>query len=71
MTESIMNTNALPEILLKLIPTDKVRVMEIDGEIRLIPLQESKEVSSINDLLIHPTLDTRGWTFNREEANER
>jgi len=40
MTESIMNTNALPELLLKLIPTDKVRVMEIDGEIRLIPLQE-------------------------------
>jgi len=40
MTESIMNTNALPEILLKLITTDKVRVMEIDGEIRLIPLQE-------------------------------
>ena len=71
MTESIMNTNALPEILLKLIPTDKVRVMEIDGEIRLIPLQESKEVSSINNLLIPPTLDTRGWTFNREEANER
>ena len=71
MTEIIMNTNALPEILLNLIPTDKVRVMEIDGEIRLIPLQESKEVTSINDLLIPPTLDTRGWTFNREEANER
>ncbi|MDR1706226.1 MAG: hypothetical protein LBS19_16310 [Clostridiales bacterium] len=23
------------------------------------------------DLLLPPTLDTRGWKFNREEANER
>jgi len=40
MTESIMNTKALPEVLFKLITTDKVRVMEMSGEIRLIPLQE-------------------------------
>jgi hypothetical protein len=30
-----------------------------------------KEVSSVSDLLIPPTLDTRGWKFNKEEANER
>jgi len=24
-----------------------------------------------SDLLLPPTLDTKGWKFNREEANER
>ena len=41
MTETVMYTNALSEVLLKLIPTEKVRVKEIDGEIRLTPVQES------------------------------
>ena len=41
MTETIMNTNTLPEFLFKMIPTEKVRVKEIDGEIRLIPVEES------------------------------
>ena len=30
-----------------------------------------EEVSSISDMLLPPTLDTRGWKFDREEANER
>jgi len=41
MTETVINTTALSEILLKLIPTEKVRVKEIDGEIRLTPVKES------------------------------
>jgi hypothetical protein len=24
-----------------------------------------------SDLLLSPTMDTKGWKFNREEANER
>ena len=40
MTEIIMNTKALPEMLFKLIKTEKVKVSEINGEIRLIPMQE-------------------------------
>jgi hypothetical protein len=27
--------------------------------------------SSIRDILLPPTLDTSGWKFDREEANER
>jgi hypothetical protein len=30
-----------------------------------------KEVSSVKDLLIPPTLDTRGWKFDRGDGNER
>ena len=37
MTEIVLNTNTLPEPLFNLIPTKKVRINEVDGEIRLIP----------------------------------
>ena len=38
------------------------------------PTMEEEEgliASRKSDLLLSPTLDTRGWKFNREEANER
>ena len=41
MTDTIMNTTALPEILLKLINTEKVRVKESDGIIQLMPVKEN------------------------------
>ena len=40
MTETVMNTKALPEVLFRLIKTEKVKVHEADGEIRLIPIQD-------------------------------
>ena len=39
MTEMVLNTAALPEILLRLIQTEKVTLREMDGEIRLKPIQ--------------------------------
>ena len=30
-----------------------------------------EEVSSVRDILLPPSLDTRRWKFDREEANER
>ena len=41
MTETIINTKSLHEVLLKLIQTEKVKLSETDGEIRLIPIEES------------------------------
>jgi hypothetical protein len=41
MTETVMNKTALPEILLKMIPTEKARVKEIDGIIQLMPVKEN------------------------------
>jgi hypothetical protein len=41
MTETVLNTKTLPEALSKLIRTEKVKVRETDGEIHLIPIQES------------------------------
>jgi len=39
MMETVMNTNTLPEPLFSLIRTEKVKVRETGGEIRLIPIQ--------------------------------
>ena len=43
MTEKVMNTNALPEVLFELIKTEKVRVKEMDGVIQLMPLKENAD----------------------------
>ena len=40
MSETVLNTKALPETLFRLIQTEKVALHETDGEIRLIPIQE-------------------------------
>ena len=41
MIETVMNTSTLPEFLLRIIPTEKVRVKEIDGMIQLMPVKEN------------------------------
>ena len=41
MTEMVLNTRALPEPLFQLIHTEKVKVREAQGEIRLIPIRET------------------------------
>jgi len=43
MTETIMTKKALPEILLRLIPTEKVRVRETNGVIQIVPVKENSD----------------------------
>ena len=43
MIESVINTKSLPDVLFKLIPTEKVRVYEIDGTIQLVPVKETTD----------------------------
>jgi len=40
MTETTISTKALPEFLFRLIRTEKVKVYETDGTIRLVPVEE-------------------------------
>lgn len=42
MTEIVMNTNTLPEPLLRMIRTEKVKVNEANGVISLTPILEIK-----------------------------
>ena len=46
MTETVMTTKALPEILLKLITTEKVIVKESNGVIHLTPVNEATDCTS-------------------------
>ena len=43
MTDMVMNTASLPEILFKLITTEKVRVKESGGVIQLVPVKENTD----------------------------
>jgi hypothetical protein len=45
MNETVMSISALPEFLLRIIPTEKVRVKEIDGIVQLtpIPMKENND----------------------------
>jgi len=38
MTEMLLDTKTLPESLYRLLRTEKVKVREIDGEVRLTPI---------------------------------
>ncbi|MDR1993267.1 MAG: hypothetical protein LBQ98_07240 [Nitrososphaerota archaeon] len=52
MTETVLNTKTLPEALSKLIRTEKVKIQQTDGEIRLIPIQEPIDyISELRGLL--------------------
>jgi len=41
MAEMVLNTSSLPEPLLRMIRTEKVRVKESDGIIQLMPVKEN------------------------------
>ena len=43
MTESVISINALPELLVKLLSTEKVRVKEVDGILQIIPVKENTD----------------------------
>jgi len=43
MSETVMNTKALSEVLFKLIKTKKVRVKESNGIIQLMPVKDSED----------------------------
>ena len=50
--------------------TDYVMVIVIEKNPLTLDSQESN-IRKKTDLLSHPSLKTKGWKFNREEANAR
>ena len=51
MYDMIFNTNILPEPLFKLIHTDKIRVRETNGELRIIPIPQMKPFNKYDNFL--------------------
>ena len=47
MLDSVIATKTLPDFLHRLIPTEKVQVRELDGEIHLKPIAESIDYISL------------------------
>jgi hypothetical protein len=43
MTDRVMKTKSLPEILFRLISTERVRLRETDGIIQIIPVKETSD----------------------------
>jgi hypothetical protein len=43
MNETIIQTKTFPDILFKLIPTERVRVKEFDGIVQLVPVKENED----------------------------
>ena len=43
MSETVISTKALPEILFKLITTEKVRIKETEDMIQLVPIVENTD----------------------------
>ena len=43
MTETVVNTETLPEILFKLITTEKVRIKETEDMIQIMPIVENTD----------------------------
>ena len=43
MTDTIMTTTALPDVLFSIIKTEKVRVKENDGIIQILPIKEKSD----------------------------
>jgi len=43
MTEMVLNTSTLPEPLFRLICTEKVKVIEVNGIISLTPIKEFED----------------------------
>jgi len=69
MVEMVLDKTDLQEQLIRLIQTEKVKLTEIDGEIRLTPIFSSPLRK--RDLLSRVEIDLHDWKWNREEANER
>ena len=51
MHEMILNTNILPEPLFGLIHTDKIRVCEANGELRIIPIPQMISFNNYDDFM--------------------
>lgn len=59
----------IPEKYIKYI-TAGVKVIILDENSSIIN-EEETSIQRKSDLLLEPFMDTKGWKFNREEANER
>ena len=69
MTELVLSTNTLPEPLHRLIKTERVKVQETDGEIRLTPITDSHKGFPLRGLCADGKLSS--YTFIERKQAEK
>jgi hypothetical protein len=70
MSETVMSISALPEFLVKTIPTEKVRVQEIDGEIRLTPITNKKRGCPLRGLCADGKISSYSFMERKQAEKE-
>ena len=69
MIEMVLETNTLPEPLLRLIKTEKIKVREADGEIRLTPITDTEKGCPLRGLCADGRLSS--YTFIERKHAEK
>ena len=70
MTEMVLDTKTLPEPLLRLIYTEKVKVREVHGEIRLTPVKETTSDCPLLGMFADGRISTEKFTKDKQIEKE-
>ena len=70
MTEIVLNTSTLPEPLFRLIHTEKVKVRESKGEIRLTPITDIKKGCPLRGLCADGKLSSYSFMERKQAEKE-
>ena len=70
MIELELNVNTLPEPLFRLIRTEKVKVIETDGEIRLKPIIDKKRGCPLRGMCADGKLSSYSFMERKQKEKE-
>jgi len=70
MSEIVLNTNTLPEPLLRLIRTKRVKVREADGEILLSPISDEKKGCPLRGLCADGKVSSYSFMERKQAEKE-
>jgi len=70
MTELVLNTSTLPEPLYRLIRTEKVKVRESHGEIRLTPIADTNKGCPLRGMCADGKLSSYSFMERKQAEKE-
>ena len=70
MNEIVLNTNAFPEPVIRLIRAEKVRVQKVDGSVHLTPVTEEKKGCPIRGICADGKLSSYSFMERKQAEKE-
>jgi len=70
MTEFVLNTSTLPEPLFRLIHTEKVKVREAGGEVRLMPITSTEKGCPLRGMFADGKISVDKFIENKQAEKE-